>query len=400
MKPSRPFSVQFAVTPRFDVFYSLYTLVSPGPTPLGVWKERALLRLPRDFERVARRVAPVPLFWPLLADVLQGLPGELSFDEMLSHLRALTPQALKENVLTGIFRDRAVVEGLLSRKKNLRQVLTDEKLPGGEMLRHFGLRPYTAVSHGTSAIATLLSEPESYRDELVLVLTRYWQTGFRRDWSELEPKLRASAFRMKELDEDGSFAKLARELDLPLAPDDRARELRPRRGEPLPYDRIDRCYIMPSAFNTGRWWARYEGREKRLSVYLPVPAADCSPNGLVQDETARPAAKKARDSHTIEPAAVFRALGDTTRYAIASILARTPTSTAELARRLRVSKPTITHHIQTLRAAGLIDKVAEGGSVKLSLNPEIIRQLSAASMGDLFSSTADLQLSTTRKRRN
>jgi DNA-binding transcriptional ArsR family regulator len=106
-------------------------------------------------------------------------------------------------------------------------------------------------------------------------------------------------------------------------------------------------------------------------------------------------------SHSdINAESVFRALGDTTRYAIASILARNPTTSAELSRSLRVSKPTITHHVQALRAAGLIAEKPAGGSTKLSLSRATVAAVSEAAVEQLFSSTGDLALVTTRKRRN
>ena len=95
MPSDRPFPVAFAVTPRFDVFYALYTLTNNAPSVLERWRERALVRLPRDFERVAKRVAPVPLFWPLLADSLQRTPGEMTFDEIVSNLRQMPLEDLK-----------------------------------------------------------------------------------------------------------------------------------------------------------------------------------------------------------------------------------------------------------------------------------------------------------------
>ena len=33
--------IEFAVTPRFDVFYALYTLTSTAATPLDAWKQWA-----------------------------------------------------------------------------------------------------------------------------------------------------------------------------------------------------------------------------------------------------------------------------------------------------------------------------------------------------------------------
>jgi DNA-binding transcriptional ArsR family regulator len=130
-----------------------------------------------------------------------------------------------------------------------------------------------------------------------------------------------------------------------------------------------------------------------------------SANGIAADRRpAKPGASTGAgyaDSRVpIDAESVFLALGDTTRYAIASLLARTPTTSAELARSLNVSKPTITHHVQALRSAGLISETPAGGSTKLSLNRAAVGAISEAAVNQLFSSTADLNLATTRKRRN
>src|SRR6266550_3816073 len=122
--------VEFAVTPRFDVFYALYTLTSSAHTPLESWKETANRRLPRDFERVAKRVAPLPIFWPLLADAIQGVQGEVAFEEVLSTIRDMSVDELKRNILSGIFHDRDAVDALVTRKSALKEILTDEKLSG------------------------------------------------------------------------------------------------------------------------------------------------------------------------------------------------------------------------------------------------------------------------------
>jgi DNA-binding transcriptional ArsR family regulator len=244
----------------------------------------------------------------------------------------------------------------------------------------------------------LLSDPAKFREELALVLERFWQTGFKRDWSELEPRLRAEAFHLKDLHENASVAELARKLNLPIVVIEDAQELRPKAGSAVGFNKIDRFYVIPSAFNTRRWWAKYETRAQRFSLYFPVAREAASPNQIVEEN--RPAREPARRSQrAVNAESVFRALGDTTRYAIASVLARTPTTSAELARSLRVSKPTITHHVQALRAAGLIEEVPEGGSTKLSLNRDTVASLSTAAVEHFFASTGDLTLVTTRKRR-
>ena len=389
--------IEFAVTPRFDVFYALFALTSGGSGPLQDWKQRALDRLPRDFERVARRVAPLPIFWPLLADAIQGVAGEASFGEVLSTIREMRVDDLKRNVLSGIFHDRATVDALLTRKNKLKQFLSDEALPGGELLAHFGLRPYSSDSPAARTIDALISKPQSYRDEFALVLEQFWESGFKRDWSTLEPALRAESFRMIDLLEEHSAADLARELNLPVTLDDSAREVRPKSGAAISYDRIDRCYIIPSAFNTRRLWAKYESTGRKVVLYFPIARELGTANELSAPERTKRGAE--RPKKEINAESVFRALGDTTRYAIASILARTPTSSADLARSLNVSKPTITHHVHALRSAGLITETPSGGSTKLSLSRDTVAALSGAADDQLFASTADLTLGTTRKRR-
>ena len=393
------FPIEFAVTPRFDVFYALYSLTSSASSQLDPWKARALARLTRDFDRLAKRVAPLPIFWPLLADAIQSVPGEVTFEDVASSIREMPAEDLQRNILSGIFHDQTTVDALVTREKNLKQVLTDEKLPGGELLGHFGLRPYSQKSPSTGTIEMLLAKPKSFRDELALVLKKFWETGFRDDWSALEPGLRAESFRMRDLREEESPGDLGRELNLPVVFDDGAREIRPRTGAAIAYDRVDRCYIIPSAFNARRWWAKYETKAQRVVLYIPITTDPGAPNiVLTEDRKLRDVA--AKQLRPINAESVFRALGDTTRYAIASILARTPTTSAELARSLKVSKPTITHHVQALRSAGLIRETPSGGSTRLTLSRDTVAALSGAAVEQLFASKGDLALETTRKRRN
>lgn len=398
MARSSSLPIEFVVTPRFELFYALNTLSNGAPTPLERWKDRALERLPRDFDSVARRVAPVAVFWILLADALQQTPGEMSFEEILSTVRGMPAEDLKANILSGIFHDGATVRSLVAGRKSLRQVLTSDKLAGGELLTHFGLKPYSAKSDAVTAMTGLLSNPAQFREELALVLERFWQTGFKRDWSVLEPQLRAEAFRLQDLHENGSVDDLTRELNLPVAVVENAQEVRPKSGSAVGFDKVDHFYVIPSAFNTRRWWAKYETSALRFNLYFPVAREAVSPNKIVEED--RPAREPVRrPQRAVNAESVFRALGDTTRYAIASVLARTPTTSAELARSLKVSKPTITHHVQMLRAAGLIDEEPEGGSTRLSLNRETVAALSNAAVEHFFASTGDLALVTTRKRR-
>jgi DNA-binding transcriptional ArsR family regulator len=395
--PSSP-PVEFAVTPRFDVFYALYALSSNASSVVDAWKSKARERLPQNAEQAATRIAPLPIFWPLLADSIQSVPGEISFDDILSTISEIPADDLQSAILAGIFHDVRIVDSLVAGRRTLKHVLTDDKVVGTELLGHFGLRPYSERSAPVKAIASLLTKTESFRDELVTALRRFWETGFESDWSALEPILRDEAARMSALRDDASLPELAIELNLPVTFDDKAKEVRPRSGPPISYDQIDRCYVIPSAFNTRRWWAKYANKRGRFTLYLPVVRVPEIAN-LIEAHAAQLAEPPQVARHEINAESVFRALGDTTRYAIASILARTPTSSADLARSLNVSKPTITHHVHALRAAGLLTETPSAGSTKLSLRVDTVAGLSRAAIDQLFSSTGDLALSTTRKRR-
>ena len=47
---------------------------------------------------------------------------------------------------------------------------------------------------------------------LALVLQRFWQTGFKRDWSALEPILRSESFHLKDLHENSTLPELIESL--------------------------------------------------------------------------------------------------------------------------------------------------------------------------------------------
>ena len=390
--------IEFAVTPRFDVFYALYTLTSTAATPLDVWKSRATDRLPRDFNKRASLVAPLPIFWPLLADAAQSDPGEISFTELLSTIQELPAKDLQRSILGGIFHDDEAVDALITERKTLKQMVSGASSNVGELLGAFGLKPFEKSSKAVRAITSLLDRPEPFRDDLLSVLEAFWNNGFRDDWRALEPELREESFRMTDVRDESDPATLDVQLKLPVTMDNAGEQLRPKSGAPINYQKIERCFVIPSAFNTRRWWAKYTSAAGRVVLYFPITRNDSAANRIVRDETAK-AAVRSTGRPDINAESVFRALGDTTRYAIASILARTPTTSAELARSLNVSKPTITHHVQALRSAGLIKETPSGGSTKLSLSRDTVADLSGAAVEQLFASSGELSLGTTRRRR-
>jgi DNA-binding transcriptional ArsR family regulator len=75
---------------------------------------------------------------------------------------------------------------------------------------------------------------------------------------------------------------------------------------------------------------------------------------------------------------LFKALSDPARLRILGLLADRPLAGHELAERLSLTPPTISHHMRRLAAAGLVDVTPDAQSRIYSLRMESIRALSQA----------------------
>lgn len=73
--------------------------------------------------------------------------------------------------------------------------------------------------------------------------------------------------------------------------------------------------------------------------------------------------------------AVFKALGDETRREILRLLARGDMTAGEIAQSFTLSRPTISHHLNVLKEAGLVLEERRGQHVIYSLNTTVFQQL-------------------------
>ena len=71
----------------------------------------------------------------------------------------------------------------------------------------------------------------------------------------------------------------------------------------------------------------------------------------------------------------FRALADPTRRRILELLGSADLTAGELADHFDMTKPSISHHLNTLKAAGLVDAEREGQSIVYSLNTSVLQDL-------------------------
>ncbi|GAB3544483.1 autorepressor SdpR family transcription factor [Spirosoma fluminis] len=78
---------------------------------------------------------------------------------------------------------------------------------------------------------------------------------------------------------------------------------------------------------------------------------------------------------------LFKALNDPTRRQILDLLRDGDLNAGEIAERFDMSKPSISHHLDLLRQAGLVESVKKGQFITYSLNTTVLDELLAWLMG-------------------
>ena len=360
--PAVPVKVE--ITPRFEIFYALQALESGTGEKLSGWRREMERRLPARARTEIARVAPSPLMWPLLADALRDEPVKISYTEIISALRTMDHAAFQRAVLAGAFKSEGAVDGLMSGRITLKRTIAGESEARRKLLVLLGLAPFEAGTAATHAFERIVSHPAAYRDEVVNAIEMFWQIGFSETWARLEPQMTTSARAMKTFISRHGFETFASEHQLPIRVTAAALGI----------------HVIPSAFNTAKLWATYTDSHERTRYFVPVLDRSLSVGNTVIGERV-----DTRAPESIEPALVFKALGDTTRYAIASTLARTPMTSVELSRVFGVSKPTISHHVQQLRAANLLIERQDDNGTVLSLNRRVLDRASTAAAAEMFS---------------
>ena len=73
--------------------------------------------------------------------------------------------------------------------------------------------------------------------------------------------------------------------------------------------------------------------------------------------------------------AFFKALNDQTRRDILDLLRHRDMTAGEIADQFSFSKPTISHHLDLLRQAGLVESVKQGQFIYYSLNTTVMDEI-------------------------
>jgi ArsR family transcriptional regulator len=72
---------------------------------------------------------------------------------------------------------------------------------------------------------------------------------------------------------------------------------------------------------------------------------------------------------------LFKALNDSTRREILELLKEKDLTAGEIADKFNISKPSISHHLDLLRQAGLVVSAKEGQFIYYSLNTTVMDEM-------------------------
>lgn len=72
---------------------------------------------------------------------------------------------------------------------------------------------------------------------------------------------------------------------------------------------------------------------------------------------------------------LFKALNDSTRRSILELLKERDMTAGEIADQFNISKPSISHHLDLLKQAGLVIAVKEGQFISYSINTTVMDEM-------------------------
>ena len=72
---------------------------------------------------------------------------------------------------------------------------------------------------------------------------------------------------------------------------------------------------------------------------------------------------------------LFKALNDSTRREILELLKKKDMTAGEIADQFNISKPSISHHLDLLKQAGLVEAEKHGQFISYSLNTTVVDEL-------------------------
>jgi DNA-binding transcriptional ArsR family regulator len=328
-------TVNFLISPLYDMFVSLSTLAHPGERH-DAW----VAEVKRDLSPQMREEADYfyGLFENRLVELAVDYPDHFDIEGFFRYLETMAPEDFIFYA-TGRVMSPSDIANMSSHPLRLLAALL--KSYGGEHRIHDqGWR---------QALQTLSTEADATRTRLLRLLRTYWQNVYRHQLDRLRPRWEESAReRTQSLGPDRLTAVQERFL---------ANRTMPREfpeGYPL-----EKVYLVPSVFLNMSSMIMY-GYGQMVIIY----------DALTSDEHRNAMAHVQR-----RIVQVARALEDPTRMTILRAIAKDKEYYgSRLAAKCGITPSSISRHMRVLRDAGLINEVNQDNRVMYELRTDTIEK--------------------------
>ncbi len=343
----------------YDLFVSLHILHHPEEFDLRAsWAAAVRARFPTSDREILEQVETfvgVPLHW------IHTLPNPKDSGTVLWSL-AQMPAAERLATLTlgpempaaavEILRDVAARQAWNKRDQEALQAAVRSKEPTHQAKAHA-----KASEGGTKWLTNTLTwwgrPPEEFGERYLAALQTYHQNFFSEEELRIRPALQRALMRAQALAAQQPVAALLGELSQGLEFSSPLAEAFHAAPEAL-----EELVLAPSYWSTPLIWFGQVGAKRELMLFGARPAdTSLIPGELVPDAMLR----------------MLKALADPTRLRLLLYLSQEPLTPTQLARRLRLRPPTVTHHLNLLRLAGAVHVTIEaGGERRYAARPEAI----------------------------
>jgi DNA-binding transcriptional ArsR family regulator len=315
----------------YDMFFSLEVLHKPAEFGVrGSWASSVRKRIPAESQEIldlGRQLYGVPVNWiqslPAPRDAitvlysLQQIPAE----ERVCRLAICTETSEWTEIVQNIAARGSWTEEEFKAYQNIALEMEGKSLSREKITNH--------LDGWASA--------QEIGEKLPEALQVYQEVFFSEEEKRIRPALKDALAHAQELSAKLEFPDLLEELSQGL------------RFSEMP--EMDELILVPSYWVTPLMYFGHLGEGRGIWLFGARP----SNQSLIPGEMVPDALLSA-----------LKALSDPTRLKILHYLSQEPLSPATLSRKLRLRAPTVTHHLQALRLAGLVQVTLSEGKEKKS----------------------------------
>ncbi len=363
---------RFQLSLRYELFLAIGVIAAEDADIQIEWQSQNRKKMSNKLSENLRLLGASTDLWTVFSTILPAHKTNPRIEEIVEDLSTINLSDFQTQILKGLIHDESLSKKVGLRKIALKEAINAAPAAKREWLSYIDLYPYDKDEKVILALELLVSHPDIFRRLIIESIQLFWEEIFQSTWSSLEVAFTLSLEKAEKNFTELSFEEFAdRKLLKITFSKDLKEMIALRGGYRQPIEAIDTCMFIPSIFNERRHWSSLLSMKGKTFVYFPY--FDPNISFGIDSTNKNPRVL----SNDLDPALIFKALGDSTRYGIVALLKEKSKTASEIADDLGLSKATISHHLVVLREAGIIQTDLVGiRNALLKINEDVIGSIS------------------------